>query len=524
MSEPLAISRNPRRWLVLGVLILALFGVSLDNTILIVALPTLAKSLSASASDLQWFVDAYVLVFAGMLLLSGALSDRFGRRKLLLIGLVLFGIGSALAPLVSTTAQLIVLRAFMGLGAAFMMPTTLAIIADVFAEDERPKAIAAWSAVSALGIVAGPLLGGWLLEHFDWPSVFLVNVPFVLIGIFATVAVVPESRAPGRTPLDLVGAALSVAGLSTLVYAIIEMPSLGWDDPKVLVASAIAAVAIVAFIVWERRTAHPMLDIGLFRDRRFSAASLSVTLVFFSLNGALFFLTQFLQGVQGLSPLETSLRFMPIALGVMLASVASAAMTSRFGPRVTTSLGLLVVAGGLAGLGLVQTDSSDLFIYLEMFIIACGIGLAMTPATSTIMSALPESQFGVGSAVNDTTREIGGALGVAILGSLFAGSYSASMAGVAATLPPAVASIVSDSLSGAAAVAARVGGAEGAALLALAQTAFVDAMAWTSLIGAGVAMIGVLIALLWMPGRAPRQATQAAPAAGEALVSGSMEA
>ena len=241
MSEPLAISRNPRRWLVLGVLILALFGVSLDNTILIVALPTLAKSLSASASDLQWFVDAYVLVFAGMLLLSGALSDRFGRRKLLLIGLVLFGIGSALAPLVSTTAQLIVLRAFMGLGAAFMMPTTLAIIADVFAEDERPKAIAAWSAVSALGIVAGPLLGGWLLEHFDWPSVFLVNVPFVLIGIFATVAVVPESRAPGRTPLDLVGAALSVAGLSTLVYAIIEMPSLGWDDPKVLVASAIAA-------------------------------------------------------------------------------------------------------------------------------------------------------------------------------------------------------------------------------------------------------------------------------------------
>ena len=519
MSEPLAISRNPRRWLVLGVLILALFGVSLDNTILIVALPTLAKSLSASASDLQWFVDAYVLVFAGMLLLSGALSDRFGRRKLLLIGLVLFGIGSALAPLVSTTAQLIVLRAFMGLGAAFMMPTTLAIIADVFAEDERPKAIAAWSAVSALGIVAGPLLGGWLLEHFDWPSVF-APPPYVLIGIFATVAVVPESRAPGRTPLDLVGAALSVAGLSTLVYAIIEMPSLGWDDPKVLVASAIAAVAIVAFIVWERRTAHPMLDIGLFRDRRFSAASLSVTLVFFSLNGALFFLTQFLQGVQGLSPLETSLRFMPIALGVMLASVASAAMTSRFGPRVTTSLGLLVVAGGLAGLGLVQTDSSDLFIYLEMFIIACGIGLAMTPATSTIMSALPESQFGVGSAVNDTTREIGGALGVAILGSLF----SASMAGVAAPLPPAVASIVSDSLSGAAAVAARVGGAEGAALLALAQTAFVDAMAWTSLIGAGVAMIGVLIALLWMPGRAPRQATQAAPAAGEALVSGSMEA
>ncbi len=524
--EPGTHTGHPRRWAILGVLILALFGVSLDNTILTIALPTLARELSASAAELQWMVDAYILVFAGLLLLAGALSDRFGRRLMLLIGLALFGVGSALAPLVDSSVELIALRAFMGLGAAFMMPSTLSIIADVFPAHERPKAIAAWGSVSAIGIVAGPLLGGWLLEHFAWPSVFLVNVPFVLVGIIATVLVVPESRAPGRVPLDLVGAALSVVGLTTLVYAIIELPSRGWSDASVVIAGLVAALSITAFVLWERRVAHPMLNVRLFRDRRFSAASLSVTLVFFALMGALFFLTQYLQGVQGLSAFETGLRFIPVALGVMLASAVSVALTVRLGARFATSLGLVVVAIGLGMLVVVGVDTPDWYIALEMFVVAAGIGLAMTPATDAIISALPAAQFGVGSAVNDTTREVGGALGIAILGSLFAGAYAASMEDVARLLPPEVAEIVTDSLAGAAAVAEQIGGANGAQLLAIAQQAFVDAMGWTSVIGALVALGGAAIAFIWLPGTRrtvvePR--TSGAPAGGFGSIPADMD-
>ncbi len=481
------------------VLVLALFGVSLDNTILIIALPTLARELQASAADLQWMVDAYILVFAGFLLLSGALADRYGRRRMLVIGLVLFGLGSALAPLVTDSAQLIGLRAFMGLGASFMMPATLSIIADVFDADERPKAIAAWGSVSALGIVAGPLMGGWLLEHFAWPSVFLVNVPFVVLGIFATLAVVPESRAAGRVSLDVVGATLSVIGLAALVFGIIEIPSRGWDDTSVLGVLAIACMALGAFLLWERRTAHPMLDVRLFRDQGFAAACLSVTLVFFALNGVLFFLTQYMQGVQGLGALETGIRFIPVALGVMSGAAISANATRRLGARATTSLGLAVMAVALSGFALISVTSGDLFIGGLMFLCAAGIGLAMTPATDTIMGALPSDQFGVGSAVNDTTREIGGALGVAILGSLFAASYSQTLRPAVAALPADVARVVTDSLAGALAVAAEVGGAAGQALVVAAQSAFVQAMAWTSVIGALIAGVGVLVAVVWMP-------------------------
>jgi hypothetical protein len=298
-----------------------------------------------------------------------------------------------------------------------------------------------------------------------------------------------------------------VVGLSTLVFAIIEAPSRGLGDPSVLIAGAVSAVAIVAFILWERHTAHPMLDVRLFRDRRFSAASLSVTLVFFALMGALFFLTQYLQGVQGLSAFETGVRFIPVAIGMMLASMASATLTVRLGVRFATTLGLVVVAIGLAMLVVVRVDTPDLFIAVEMFIVAAGIGLAMTPATDAIMSALPSAQFGVGSAVNDTTREIGGALGIAILGSLFAGAYASHMSDVAKLLPADVAAVVTDSLAGAAAVAERIGGENGARLFAAAQQAFVDAMGWTSLIGAAVALGGAAIAFIWLPGK--RRAAEA---------------
>ncbi len=508
-----------RRWWILGVLILALFGVSLDNTILNVALPTLAHDLSASASQLQWMVDAYILVFAGLLLVAGALSDRYGRRLALVIGLTLFGVGSALAPLVQTADQLILLRAFMGIGAAFTMPSTLSIIGDVFEADERPKAIAVWSSISGLGIVVGPVLGGWLLEHFAWGSVFLINVPFVVVGIVAALAVIPESRAPGRVPLDPIGAGLSVAGLVALVYGIIEVPSKGWGDPVILVSLGLAAVLITTFFLWERRVAHPMLDVRLFANPRFSAASLSVTLVFFSLMGALFFLTQYLQGVLGLSAFETGLRFIPIALGVVLVSPFAAKATVKFGARITTATGLLVVAAGMGFLATVGVASSDLHVGAVLFVLAAGIALAMTPATDAIMGALPPEQFGVGSAVNDSVREIGGAFGVAILGSLFAGVYASTMdvtSGIAG-LPAEAVAAARDSLGGAAAVAASIGGEAGAALLAQAQAAFVDAMSMTSLIGIGFAVAGALVAFIWLPDRATTSEAPAAETPGEAI-------
>lgn len=495
-------ARDPRRWLILLVLIVALFGVSVDNTILIIALPTLARDLQATAADLQWMVDAYILVFAGFLLLSGALADRYGRRLMLVLGLILFGVGSVFAPFVTGADQLIALRAFMGLGASFMMPSTLSIIADVFDSEERPKAIAAWGSISAIGIVAGPLLGGWLLDHFAWPSVFLINVPFAIIGIIATMAVVPESRAPNRVSLDVVGALLSVVGLVALVYAIIEIPARGWDDPSVLVAAAVALVTLAAFVAWERRIPAPMLDIGLFRDQGFAAACLSVTLVFFALNGALFFLTQFMQGVQGLDAFETGLRFIPVAIGVMLGAGISATAVRRLGARIVTSAGLALMALGLLAFTLISVDSGDVFVGTLLFVCSAGIGLAMTPATDAIMGALPPDQFGVGSAVNDTTREVGGALGIAILGSLFAASYADRLRPqLPASVPQDVARIITESLAGAMAVAEEVGGAMGQALVAAAQQAFVEAMSMTTVVGAVIAFGGVLVAVIWMPHR-----------------------
>jgi EmrB/QacA subfamily drug resistance transporter len=498
---------HARRWSILGVLILALFGVSVDNTILTIALPTLAVELSATASQLQWIVDSYILVFAGLLLVAGALSDRYGRRRVLVTGLALFGLGSAIAPFVTGADQLILLRAFMGLGAAMTMPATLSILTDVFPSDERPKAIAAWAAVSGLGIVVGPLLGGWLLESFAWTSVFVVNVPFVVVGIAATLAVVPESRAPGRVPLDPVGALLSVAGLGALVYGIIEVPARGWGDPVIGASLAGATVLLIAFVAWERRRTHPMLDVRLFRDRRFSAASLSVTLTFFSLMGALFFLTQYLQVVQGLSALETGIRFLPIAVGVMVAAPFSARLTARIGTRFTTAAGLAVVAAGLALVATLGVEATDPHLAAVLFVTALGMGLATTPATDAIMAALPAATLGVGSAVNDTTRQIGGALGVAVLGSLAAGSYAAAIGPLAGSLPPEAAAAVRDSVAGASAVAAAIGGATGEAILGSARQAFVDAMGWTSLLGAGFALAGASLAFAFLPDRVNRPAT-----------------
>jgi EmrB/QacA subfamily drug resistance transporter len=493
---------HPRRWAILGVLIFALFGITLDNTVLTVALPTLARDLSASTSQLQWMVDAYILVFAGLLLVAGALSDRFGRRLVLVIGLGLFGLGSALAPFVNGAEQLIFLRGFMGLGAALAMPSTLSIVASVFAADERPKAIAAWSGVSALGFVVGPIVGGLLLERFAWPAVFIVNIPFALIGIAATLLVVPESKAAGRIPLDPAGALISVVGLTALVYGIIEGPSQGWASPQIAGSLIAAAVLAIAFVAWERRLEHPMLDVNLFRNRRFSAASISVTLTFFALTGVLFFITLYLQEVRGLSALDTGIRFIAIALGIMIASPISVRLTTRYGARVVTALGLALVATAMGLVATIGVATGDQQIVAIILVGSLGMGLSMTPATDAILGALPADKFGVGSAVNDTTREVGSALGIAILGSVFSSAFAEHMTALVSLLPAEAAHVVRDSFAGAAAVAAQIGGSQGEAILATARNAFVDSMAAMSLIGVGFAVAGVIVALRFLPDRA----------------------
>jgi EmrB/QacA subfamily drug resistance transporter len=493
---------HPRRWFILFVLILGLFGIAMDNTVLVIALPVLSRDLNASTSQLQWMVDAYVLVFAGLLLMAGALSDRFGRRKLLVIGLGVFGLGSAIAPFAHSADALIAVRAFMGLGASCAMPPTLSIIADVFAENERPKAIAAWSVTSALGMVGGPVIGGFLLVHFGWQSVFVVNVPVVLVGLVAIALLVPESRAPGNIKMDPIGALLSVGTLASLTYAIIEEPSYGWGDTRILGTLAIATVLALAFLIWERRLTQPMIDLSLFRNARFSAACLSITLTFFALNALLFMVTLYLQEVRTLSPLDTAYRFIAIALGMMVGAPLGATLTTRFGAKIATTAGLILVA---VGMGLVATFSAatgDAQLLAVMFIPSVGIGLAMTPTTDAIMGAVPPEKFGVGSAVNDTTREIGGAMGIAVLGSVFAGTYAAHVGTAAAAVPPDAAQVVRDSFAGAAAVASQVGGAAGASLLDAARNAFVAAMDWTSVVGVVFAIAGVLVAAIFLPSRA----------------------
>jgi len=498
---------HSRRWAILGVLVLALFGIAMDNTVLVIALPVLSRDLKADTSQLQWMIDAYTLVFAGLLLLTGALSDRYGRRLMLVVGLAIFGVGSLLTALVATSDQLIALRAFMGLGASCAMPPTLSIIADVFDADERPKAIAVWSGTSAMGIVAGPIIGGALIEHFAWWSVFVVNAPVVAIGLIAVVAIVPESRAPGHIPMDLFGAGLSVVALTLLTYAIIEAPGFGWSDVRILGSIGVAVVLGAAFWVWERRIEHPMLDLDLFRNMRFTAACLSVTLSFFALNGALFLITLYLQQVRQLSPLDTGYRFVAIAVGFVVMAPTSAWMTTRFGARVTTSLGLAIVA---LGMGLVNTlgiESPDPQVVGILIVTAAGIALAMTPVTDAIMGAVPAEKFGVGSAVNDTTRELGGALGIAILGSIANSAYRAGISLSGIGLGAVARHQGEDSIGAAARVASTVPG--GGVVHERAAAAFTNAFNLASAVSVGIVIVLAAV-LLWSSARSRADETAAA--------------
>jgi EmrB/QacA subfamily drug resistance transporter len=474
----------------------------MDNTILNVALPTIQRELGASASQLQWIVDAYTIVYASILLTTGSLGDRFGRKGALTAGLIVFGIGSVASAFATSATELITFRAIAGIGGALIMPATLSILTNVFPANERGRAIGIWTGVSGIGIVVGPLTGGWLLEHFSWGSVFFINIPVVIVALIAGRALVPTSRDPHAPRLDLVGTVLASSGLAALLYGIIEAPALGWSDQWVVSGFLVGVLALVAFVGWEARSSHPMLEVRFFRNPRFSGANIAVTLVFFAMFGSLYFLTQYLQYVLGYSAMAAGAALIPLALVMMITSPNSSRLTSWIGTKLVVAAGLTIVASALALLSQAHVDSSYGFIAVVLGLLGLGMSIAMAPATESIMGSLPREKAGVGSAMNDTTRQVGGALGVAVLGSITAASYHASIdhSRVLAGLPAPAQAAASDSIGGAVAVGHQLG-ASGTQLIQAASESFVHAMSSTVLIGAAVALAGALVALLFLPAR-----------------------
>jgi EmrB/QacA subfamily drug resistance transporter len=488
-----------RRWSILAVLCTSLLIVIIGNTSLNVAIPTLARELEATTSQLQWMIDAYALVFAGLLFTAGTLGDRFGRKGALQAGLALFLVGALMASLADSSQAVIVSRAVMGVAAAFVMPSTLSILTNVFPAHERPRAIAIWAGISGGGAAIGPIASGWLLEHFWWGSVFLVNVPVILAALVLGAWLVPRSKDPEEQPLDLLGALLSIVGLGALVYAIIEAPHKGWTSADTLLTFLVAAVALLAFGAWELVTRFPMLDLRLFRDRRFSVASAGMTLTFFAMFGTFFLVAQYFQLVLGYSPLESGLLQLPMAIVIMAVAPQVPKLVARFGAARVVPVGLTSTAVGLAVFSQVQVDSTIWMVYAAVLPLAFGMAVTMTPLTTLIMSAVPLGKAGVGSAMNDTTRELGGALGVAVLGSLVTSRYVASLGAALTGLPDAARSAAEGGLTGALAVGAEIGGAPGAALTASAQSAFVDGLGLAAMVGAAVVFVAAAVSWFLLP-------------------------
>jgi EmrB/QacA subfamily drug resistance transporter len=495
---------DPRRWVVLGVMCLSLLLIVVDNTIVNVALPTLQQDLDATTSQLQWIVDSYILVFAGLLLTMGSLGDRFGRKGALAIGLSIIGLASIGSAFAESANQLIAIRAVMGIGGALVMPATLSIITNVFTDrKERAQAIAIWSASAGMAVAIGPVTGGYLLEHFWWGSVFLVNVPVVIVALVLGAFFVPTSRDPAATPLDPVGAVLSIAGLVSLVWAIIEGPD-GWTDPEILIGFGLAAVLLLAFVLWERHTTYPMLDMAFFADPRFSAASGAIALTFFAMFGSLFLLTQFLQSVLGYTAFEAGVRLIPMAAVQVVVAPLSAKVVERVGSKVIVGVGLSTAALGLVLASQLTAEATYPQVLLSLVVLSAGLALVMPTATESIMGSLPPAKAGVGSAVNDTTRELGGALGVAVLGSVMASTYRPEVADAISgrPIPTDVADMITDQVGAAMAVAEQIGGEPGRQLAEVASNAFTEGMGAAFLIGAAALALGAVIVVLFLPARA----------------------
>ena len=500
-----ATSKQHKGW-ILFALCLAAFIINLDVTIVNVTLPSLVRQLHASTTNLQWVVDAYSLVFAALILAAGSLSDRIGRKGVLLAGLAVFAAGSLGGALVNTPSQLIAARAVMGIGAAAIFPSTLSLIANVFtARGERARAIGLWGATTGVGIAAGPIIGGWLLEHFWWGSVFLFMVPVAAVVAVFTALAVPTSRDPSAPPIDRLGLALSTTGMALLILSIIQAPSWGWGSSHTLV-TLIAGLAVLAvFVDVERRKSRPMLDVALFKNLRFTAASGSITIGFFTLAGFTFLITQYFQFVKGYSPFATGLRILPVAISVAVAAIVGTKLAVRIGNKSVVAAGLVMFGAMLQWIAAIASSTTPYgIIVLQMILGGTGVGLISAPATEAIMGAVAKEKAGVGSAVNDATRLFGATLGVAVVGSIAASLYASRLGGhIPAGLPENAIAAAKTSVGGgliAAQQLARGGASRLADSLSLAAIgAFLHSMAGSLRVAGGVSIAGSILAVAFLP-------------------------
>jgi EmrB/QacA subfamily drug resistance transporter len=511
------------RGLILVTLCLAALIINLDTTIVNVALPSLVRQIGATTTDLQWVVDAYNLVFAALILAAGSLSDRLGRKGMLLAGLGVFGASSLAGSFATSPGGLIAARAVMGLGAAMMFPATLSLLTNVFtARRERAMAIGLWGASAGVGIALGPIAGGWLLERFWWGAIFVAMVPVAAVVAVLVAWRVPTSRDPSTPPVDWLGFALSTAGMGLIVYGVIQAPVWGWTAPATIGALAGGAASLVALVVAELRTATPMIDMSLFRNPRFTAASASVAIAFFALLGFIFLMTQYFQVVRGYSALDTGVRLLPVAVSVGVASVVGTRLAVRIGNKVIVGGGMLLFSAALAWISNASQDTPYSIIAVQMVLLGVGMGFTQAPATEAIMGAVPEYKAGIASAVNGSTRLFGGTLGVAVIGSVAASLYTSRLTALLPTgLPERVVTAAKGSVGGAAAAAEQLSraGLAGPAqrLVDAADAAFMHSLTGACLVAAGVAACGALIAALWLPARPRALHESAQPASGPVL-------
>ncbi len=502
--DPITYANRWRAMIFIGI---SLLVVSLDNTILNVALPSISRVLNASAGELQWIVDSYVLVFAALLLTMGAFSDRIGRKRALAIGLALFAVGSLFCALSTTTAQLILARGFTGIGGAMIFPSTLSIISATFPADERPRAFGIWAAIFGLGVGIGPLIGGFLLRFFSWESVFYVNLPVAAIAIIGGARFISESRDDQAPRPDVPGVLLSITGLVALVYGIITAGELGWTAPTVLLSFAVAAVLITAFGVWEARSPNAMLPMRFFRNPSFTVANLVLVLMTFSLFALGFFLSQYFQSVLGFDPLLAGAASLPVAITLVIGGVNSSRIAARFGTKLTIAAGSLLVSAALAYYAVLLTPTTPYaLIFIGQVAFAAGISLMVSPATNSVMQSIPVRKAGIGSAMNDTTRQLGGALGIAILGSVLNGVYRASVASTVAALPETVPEAAREailrSIQGAHVVASQIPEAFASVtqtILNAANEGFVAGARQGMAVGAAVVFLAFVATVVFLP-------------------------
>ena len=498
---------HARRWAILAVLCLSVFLALIDNTIVNVALPSISRQLHAATSDLQWIVDAYSLVFASLLLVGGSLGDRYGRKGALQTGLAGFAGFSAFAGLSGSTHVLIVARCLMGLAAALIFPATLAILTNTFTDArERAAAVGVWTGITGLGVALGPITGGLLLEHFSWSSVFFATIPVAVLALALGAWLVPTSRDPAAPRLDLAGFALSVAGVGAVVYTTIEAPARGWLAPVTLAGYGAGIALLAAFAAWERRVGEPMLDITLFRDIRFSAASFSIAAAFFGLFGFIFLITQYFQLVHGYSPLSAGIRTLPFALGVGAAAPAAPVIASRLGTKIVVPAGLMLMAAGFFVASTLGGGSAYFGPVIgSMVLMAVGLGLVTAPSTGAILAVLPLGKAGVGSAVNDVTRELGGTFGVAVVGAVFSSVYGPRLAQLlhGTGLPAPALAAARQSPAAALQVAGQAPPSAHAVITGAADRAFIAGLSRGSLVCAAVVALGAVFAFLVLPRRLP---------------------